>query len=183
MNTGLHEQPHIEGVEAFALDGRPDDRGMLTEIFRSAWLPGRAPFVQANVSVSRAGVLRGLHFHRIQADYWVVLDGRAFVALVDLRSGSPTDAATTELRIDTGDRRLALYVPPGVAHGFYAETPVTLLYLVDREFTGDDEFGLAWDDPGAAIRWPNARPILSERDRGNPPLSTARAHAPAFARG
>jgi dTDP-4-dehydrorhamnose 3,5-epimerase len=71
---------------------------------------------------------------------------------------------------DAGERRVGLYIPPGVAHGFYAETDLTLLYLVDAEFTGEDEFGLAWDDPDVAIAWPSPDPILSDRDRSNPSL-------------
>jgi dTDP-4-dehydrorhamnose 3,5-epimerase len=120
-------------------------------------------------------VLRGLHVHREQADYWVVVEGRAFVGLMDLRAGSPTDGATAGVRLDDAEPRGALYIPPGVAHGFYAETDVTLLYLVDAEFTGRDELGLAWDDPDVAIAWPARDPILSERDRSNPSLAEARS--------
>lgn len=165
----------IGGIELFPLEVHEDPRGSLTEVFRRSWLPRQAPFVQANVSMSRAGVLRGLHFHRSQADYWCVLDGRAFVGLVDLRAGSPTEGATAGVSVDAGDRRVALYIPPGVAHGFHAETDLTLLYLVDAEFTGEDEFGLAWDDPDVAIAWPARDPIVSERDRSNPSLAQARA--------
>jgi dTDP-4-dehydrorhamnose 3,5-epimerase len=106
-----------------------------------------------------------------------VLRGRAFVGLVDLRAASPTDGTAAGVSIDAGKRPVALYLPPGVAHGFYAETDVTLLYLVDAEFTGDDEFGLAWDDPDVGIAWPSRDPILSDRDRSNPRLSEARRQA------
>lgn len=165
----------IDGVVVFALESRADARGRLTEIYRRSRLGERRTFVQANVSISRAGVLRGLHFHRAQADYWCILEGRAFVGLVDLRAGSPTEGATAGVTTDAGERQVALYIPPGVAHGFYAETDLTLLYLVDAEFTGEDEFGLAWDDPDVAIAWPARDPILSERDRSNPSLGQARS--------
>ena len=134
--------------------------------------------VQANVSRSRAGVLRGLHVHREQADYWVVLSGVAFVALFDLRPGAPTMGQKAELRLDGEDAWFGLYIPPGVAHGFYAETDVVLLYLVDRPYSGDDEFGLAWNDPEVAIDWPDEHPVLSARDRQNPPLRFVRAIDP-----
>jgi dTDP-4-dehydrorhamnose 3,5-epimerase len=168
--AGLDEPIPIDGVELIPLEPHEDARGSLTEIFRRSWVPGPEPFVQGNVSVSRAGVLRGLHLHRSQADYWCLLEGRAFIGLVDLRARSATEGVAAGVTTDAGERRVGLYIPPGVAHGFYAETDLTLLYLVDAEFTGADEFGLAWDDPDVAIAWPSRDPILSDRDRSNPSL-------------
>jgi dTDP-4-dehydrorhamnose 3,5-epimerase len=160
----------IEGVLLFGLTAHEDSRGLVSEIFRSEWVP-RVEMVQANLSVSRAGVLRGLHFHRLQADYWCVLTGTAFVGLFDLRVGSPTFGAKGELTLSTELGRSSLFIPPGVAHGFYAETDLMLAYFVDRTFDGTDEFGVAWDDPELGISWPNREPILSDRDRANPPLA------------
>lgn len=161
----------IAGVQLYPLERHGDDRGSLTEVYRRAWVAGGREVVQANLSVSRRGVLRGLHWHRRQADYWCVLSGVAHVALVDLREGSPSRLATFERRIDAAEGRVGLAIPPGIAHGFYAETEVFLQYLVDEPYTGDDEFGLAWDDPGLRLSWPTAEPVLSDRDRANPPLS------------
>lgn len=157
-----------------------DDRGSFRETFRREWIPGAPEMVQSNLSVSLGGTIRGLHFHREQTDYWCVLSGRAFVGLLDLRTGSPTRGRTLELRIDPEVEPVGLYLPPGVAHGFCAETGAQLQYLVDRPYTGKDEFGLAWDDPDAAIAWPVADPILSERDRSNPPLARALELAPPY---
>jgi dTDP-4-dehydrorhamnose 3,5-epimerase len=171
-----------EGVVLVRLEAHADVRGSLTETYRAEWLPGARPMVQSNLSISAPNVLRGLHFHREQADYWCVLTGAAFVALVDLRAGSPTEGRKAEIRIDAERERFGLYIPPGVAHGFHAQTEVHLQYLVDATFTGEDEFGLAWDDPDVGIDWPVRDPILSERDRTNPVLTQARKHAPAFAR-
>jgi dTDP-4-dehydrorhamnose 3,5-epimerase len=135
--------------------------------------------VQANLSVSRAGVLRGLHFHLRQTDYWVLLEGTAFVGLVDLRRGSASRDRSEHLRLDGALGPRGLLIPPGVAHGFYAETPIRLGYLVDLAFDGSDERGIAWDDPDAAIPWPARDPILSERDRANPSLAQVLATAAA----
>ncbi len=154
---------------AVDLTSHADERGSVSEVYRGSWLPGTRPIVQANLSVSRPGVLRGLHFHREQCDYWVPVAGAAFVGLYDLRRGSPTEGIKAELRIGDDDRR-ALLIPPGVAHGFYAESNLRLLYFVDAYFTGEDEFGLAWDDPEVGIQWPTREPLLSERDRSNPVL-------------
>jgi dTDP-4-dehydrorhamnose 3,5-epimerase len=137
-------------------------------------MPEAPPMVQVNLSRSKAGVLRGMHFHREQADFWVLLSGKQFVALYDLRSSSATARRSAEISIDASAQMRGLYVPPGVAHGFYAETEVELLYLVDRYYTGDDEHGFIWNDPDAGISWPNSDPILSDRDLANPPLSEVR---------
>jgi dTDP-4-dehydrorhamnose 3,5-epimerase len=66
-----------------------------------------------------------------------------------------------------------LFIPPGVAHGFLAETDLLLGYLVDRYFDGTDESGIAWNDPELGIGWPVADPVVSDRDRSNPSLSEA----------
>lgn len=137
--------------------------------------------VQSNLSKSRAGVLRGLHFHRRQADYWCLLEGTAFVALVDVRAGSPTERAVWWQTFEAGERLRGLYVPPGVAHGFYAVTDVALQYQVDAAFTGEDEFGIAWNDPEVAIPWPGEDPVVSARDASNPSLAEAIGDAPAYA--
>lgn len=170
----------IEGVRLIPLSPHPDARGSFVEIYRREWLHRPDQVVQANLSISREGVLRGLHFHRRQHDYWCVLSGTAFIALYDLRAGSPTESSKAELTIREGEERFGLLVPPGVAHGLFAETPTLLLYLVDAYFTGEDEHGLAWDDPQLGVRWPRADPILSERDRSNPSLTQIVADPPQY---
>jgi dTDP-4-dehydrorhamnose 3,5-epimerase len=161
------------------LEPRADDRGAFVELFRRSWVPGDAPAVQANLSRSRAGVLRGLHFHRRQWDYWMPVDGAAFVAMVDLRAGSPTELRT-ETFTATGEEPTGLFVPPGVAHGFFAETDYTMVYLVAAYFDPSDELGVAWDDPELGIVWPAADPILSDRDRANPSLADIRRDLPRY---
>jgi dTDP-4-dehydrorhamnose 3,5-epimerase len=141
--------------------------------------------IQTNVSVSEAGVLRGMHFHRRQSDYWCFLEGEAFVALHDVRSGSPTHGVGWWRTLQAADGLHGLYVPAGVAHGYYAVSGVRLQYHVDAYFDGGaDELGFAWDDPEAAIPWPfrgsGEPPNLSERDRSNPSIAEALADAPAF---
>ena len=137
-----------------------------------------ARFVQANLSTSAAGVLRGLHLHRRQDDLWIV--GR--------RAG-PSSPSSTSARCSTGPGRRPLVetrelaaddwvvIPTGVAHGFLALEPLELVYLVTNEYDGTDELGFAWDDPAVALPWPRStgtpdgRPILSERDAANPSLA------------
>jgi dTDP-4-dehydrorhamnose 3,5-epimerase len=181
MVTPTTEDVGIQGVRLVRLVAHADERGSLTETYRREWLPRGREVVQANLSVSRPGVLRGLHWHRRQADYWCVLSGTAYVALVDLREGSPTRLARFERRVDAERERFGLAIPPGVAHGFHAETEVLLLYLVDSYYSGQDEHGLAWDDPELDIAWPSRSPILSERDRSNPSLTQVLRDPPPFA--
>ena len=175
----------IPGVRWGRAARHADVRGGFAEIWRASGLtdldPDRAGLpdarmVQANLSVSAAGVLRGLHLHRRQLDRWYVAAGRGVVALVDVRPvlASPGAAPIVELREAPADTWVE--IPAGVAHGFLAIEPLTLVYLVTNEYDGSDELGFAWDDPDAAVEWPpvagtpGGRPILSDRDRANPPL-------------
>jgi dTDP-4-dehydrorhamnose 3,5-epimerase len=170
----------IRGVQHFSLTSHSDDRGVFTENYRREWLDGAREMVQGNLSRSYANVLRGLHFHRRQADYWCLVDGVAFVALYDLRQGSPTQGKKAEIRLTADGEYKGLYIPKGIAHGFYAETDLLLQYLVDQYFTGEDEFGVAWNDPDMSITWPSSSPTLSERDRTNPPLADVLLEAPVY---
>jgi dTDP-4-dehydrorhamnose 3,5-epimerase len=156
----------IPGVVFRELDVHADERGTFSEIMRADSYPER--FVQSNHSKSRAGVLRGLHYHRRQADLWYVARGSALAALADLRERSTTPATAT--LVMSPERPATLYVPPGVAHGFFAQTDLELIYWVSRYFDGGDEHGIAWDDPTLAIPWQTSSPILSERDASNPEL-------------
>ena len=173
------ERTGIDGVLLASLQAHPDDRGFVAELFRRSWIPGMREAVQLNLSRSRPGVLRGLHFHRRQADYWAVLEGEALVGLYDLRKDSPTEGRTEEITL-SADALRTLYIPRGVAHGFYTPTGVLLQYVVDEYYSGEDEFGVAWDDPELGVAWPVTDPILSERDRSNPRLAELGASLPPY---
>ena len=148
-----------------------DPRGFFAETFRQEWLPEGAPLmVQGNRADRSANTLVGLHYHRFQSDYWYVPFGRVFAALHDLRVSSPTRGASLTVELDPIAHR-GLYIPPGVAHGFYAITDATITYLVDNYYNPADELGVAWDDPALNIDWPCDAPILSDRDRANPRIA------------
>jgi dTDP-4-dehydrorhamnose 3,5-epimerase len=154
-----------------------DSRGFFFEIMRASWLSMPVPFVQWNVSRSAAGVVRGLHFHRLQSDYWHVIDGRLLVALVDLRPDSPTHRVGMCLEMDAA-KPTALLIPPGVVHGYRILSSATLLYLVDNEYSGKDEYGVRWNDPALGLPpyWYDMHdPILSARDSAAPLLKDAPA--------
>jgi dTDP-4-dehydrorhamnose 3,5-epimerase len=179
----------LPGVRLGRVVRHADSRGSFRELWRDSAFPAltreetgappgtTARFVQANLSTSAAGVLRGLHYHRRQLDYWTVATGRALVALVDVRpvASGEAERAPVETHELTADDWVV--IPAGVAHGFLALQPLELLYLVTNEFDNSDELGFAWDDPAVGVPWPridatpDGRPILSDRDRSNPSLA------------
>jgi dTDP-4-dehydrorhamnose 3,5-epimerase len=186
-------ESRLPGIRYGRIERHEDERGAFREIWRAAEPVsddprdagppgGEAPrFVQANLSTSRQGVLRGLHFHRRQLDRWLVTRGRALVALVDVRPMLEGRARPqVEIR-DLGEDEWVV-IPVGVAHGFLALEPLDLVYFVTNEYDGSDELGFAWDDPLAAVPWPtvpgtpDGRPILSDRDRSNPSLAELVEH-------
>ena len=176
--TGAWQPTRLDGVLRRDLEPIADVRGSFMELWRESLTADLgATFRQANLSRSAAGVLRGMHFHERQADLWIVVEGRAAVAAVDLRSmvgGTSKAPAVEEFEMRVGS---ALFLPKGVAHGFLALEPLALLYLVTEEYDGSDEHGFAWDDPTAALTWPLSDPILSGRDAANPSLAEAVAAA------
>jgi dTDP-4-dehydrorhamnose 3,5-epimerase len=156
----------ISGVVAAPLQVFSDDRGWGVEIARADAFP--TTFLQLNHSHSRAGVLRGLHYHRHQADLWYVTRGAMQVALVDLRRR--TDSPPVAIGTLTPDEPVALYVPPGVAHGYLALTEVDVVYWLAQYYDSSDEHGIAWNDRALAIPWQSESPVVSDRDAHNPEL-------------
>lgn len=162
------ESALINGVFTVPIRAFKDERGQFMEIFRREWFPWiNWDKAQSNRSDSMAGVLRGLHYHHHQIDYWYVPKGVVRVGMVDLRPSSPTYMATETLEIgDTNNT--GVFIPVGVAHGFLALTDVTLTYLVNNYYNGGvDENGVAWNDPDIALDWGVDAPLLSPRDAEN----------------
>lgn len=159
----------IDGVRVAHLPAFSDERGRFQETFRQTWFP-EADWsrMQSNRSDSKAQVLRGLHYHFHQVDYWQVAAGVIRAGLVDLRPHSPTfmQAATLEM---TDAQPMGLFIPIGVAHGFLALTDCTLIYIVNNYYDGKDEFGVAWNDPAFGLDWGTQSPLLSPRDLQNRP--------------
>jgi dTDP-4-dehydrorhamnose 3,5-epimerase len=163
----LEESGAISGVMIARLKSYADERGRFMETFRKEWFPQRSwQILQTNRSDSEAGVLRGLHYHHKQVDYWYVAQGRIRAGLGDLRPDSPTYRATETIEI-AAENNLGLFIPLGVVHGFAALERSTLIYVVDNYYDGDDEFGIAWNDPELALDWGISNPILSPRDQKN----------------
>jgi len=166
----LIESSEIEGVVLVGHDVHGDPRGTFVETWRREWFPGVPDMVQANRSDKVAGTVVAFHYHLHQADYWYVVVGTVRVVLHDLRAGSPTRGTTMVVEL-TGSSHRAVYIPPGVAHGFAAITDIVLWYMVDGYYNPDDELGVAWDDPDLDVDWGVGEPVVSERDRNNPRLA------------
>lgn len=170
MMPEIVESSLIQGVQIVELKVFGDDRGRFMEVFRKEWFPQRTwNDIQTNCSISQQGVLRGLHYHFKQVDYWFASSGQIRAVLCDVRPDSPTFRAVQVLEM--GDSaRWGLYIPVGVAHGFVTLVGATLTYVVDNYYDGQDEFGVAWDDPDLQIPWEVEAPIVSGRDAANPRL-------------
>ena len=163
----IQESNIIKGVYTVHLRPFPDERGRFVETFRKEWFPFCTwDSVQNNRSDSKQNVLRGLHYHKKQVDYWYVSHGKLRAVLADLRPDSPTYLKTQIIDIDTNDH-FGLFIPVGVAHGFVALTDCILNYVVNNYYDSTDEYGVKWDDPDLAIEWGIENPIISERDQEN----------------
>jgi dTDP-4-dehydrorhamnose 3,5-epimerase len=130
------------------------------ELMRASGLP--KPVQQSNLSYSRAGVIRGLHYHgRGQDDLFACVQGTVRVVVLDRGTGE----TFTE---DIGDDNpVAIYIPGTNAHGYEALTDCLFLYHVTEEYdpADPDEHGVPWDDPRVVDLWSTRSPILSERDQ------------------
>jgi len=146
-------------VTRFPLKWREDGRGWFGELIRASALP--KPIKQANLSRSRQGVIRGLHFHeRGQDDLFVCLEGMVRVVVLDRETGETFSE-------DIGDdNTVAIYVPGVHAHGYEALTDCLFAYLVTEEYDAvdPDEHGIPWDDERVRHLWSTTSPILSDRD-------------------
>ena len=149
----------VAGVQVIPLRRFEDERGWFVELRRESWLP--KPTKQTNISYSRRGTIRGLHYHeRGQDDLFTCLTGAARVVVLDRDTGE----TFTE---DIGDDNpVAIYIPGHHAHGFESLTDLLFAYHVTEEYDSadPDEHGIPWDDPRVRDLWSTRSPILSERD-------------------
>jgi dTDP-4-dehydrorhamnose 3,5-epimerase len=149
-----------------------DGRGYFMETYNDkAFAEGGidAVFVQDNQSMSKKGVLRGLHFQykHPQGKLVRVLLGEVFDVAVDLRPDSPTLGRWAGVRLSS-DNKKQFYVPPGFAHGFLVLSDEAVFsYKCTEYYHPEDEGGIAWDDPSVRVQWPlcGKRPVLSQKDR------------------
>jgi dTDP-4-dehydrorhamnose 3,5-epimerase len=146
-----------------------DDRGFFLETWNRAryeaiGLPGA--FIQDNVSFSRKGVLRGLHYQHptAQGKLITVLKGEVYDVAVDIRRGSPTIGRWVGTVLSAGNMR-QMFVPPGFAHGFLVLSDGALFsYKCTECYQPKDEGCVLWNDPAIGIDWPVSSPTLAAKD-------------------
>jgi dTDP-4-dehydrorhamnose 3,5-epimerase len=174
----------IEGAWVFTPQVYQDDRGAFFEAFRggefAADLGYRLDVAQVNCSVSRRGVIRGIHYADVppgQAKYVTCVRGAVLDVVVDLRTGSPGFGKWEAVRLDDNTRR-AVFLAEGLGHGFMALTEdATVLYLCSTPFAAGREHGVNPLDPSIGIGWVleglEGEPVLSETDAAAPTLDEA----------
>jgi dTDP-4-dehydrorhamnose 3,5-epimerase len=167
----------LPGVLEIGIEPEADARGFFARLFDAeAFVAHGLPthFAQHSLSYNeRAGTLRGLHYQagRLEAKLVRCVAGRAFDVIVDLRRTLPTYGQWCSVEL-AADRRNAVFIPAGCAHGFQTLADRTeLMYFIDTPYDAPGAAGIRWDDPSLAIAWPLADPILSARDRALPYLA------------
>ena len=156
-----------------------DGRGFFFESYSEARYKEAgidADLVQDNHSVSKKGVLRGMHFQvkSAQAKLVWVAQGEVFDVVLDVRRGSPTYKKWVGFTL-SAETPKQVYIPAGYAHGFCVlSDTATFLYKCSDYYSPGNEIGVAWDDPDIAIDWPIQNPILSDKDKKNPLLRDLR---------
>jgi dTDP-4-dehydrorhamnose 3,5-epimerase len=174
MNMDLVKTP-LPGCFLVGLPEQKDHRGSFVKLFHEASFRANnleTFFPESYYSISRRGVLRGLHFQLPPVEHVKLvycLEGQVLDAVVDLRKGSPTygQCATFEL---SGPDAAMLYVPVGMAHGFYVKSESALvLYKVSTTYSPAHDAGILWSSAG--IPWPSGSPVLSGRDETFPALA------------
>lgn len=147
----------IEGVKIHPYPLWPDDRGYFLEVVRGGQgLASDFPLETLQVSAARnyPGIIKAFHYHLEQTDFWVPCAGMLQVALVDMRSASPTFGRKNTLYV--GELRpWQILIPPGVAHGYkvVGREPSMLVYVTNRTYNPEDEGRIPYDDPMLAYDW------------------------------
>ncbi len=178
-------ETHLPGVLLIELPIYHDTRGHFLETWnqdRYAAIGLNLAFVQDNLSFSRKGALRGLHYQHPagQGKLVSVVQGAVFDVAVDIRTGSATfgQSFCAELSAENG---LQMYIPPGFAHGFLVLSETALfLYKCTEFYIPGNEGSIHWNDPDLAIAWPlqnlGADLLLSPKDLNAPRLAEVAAH-------
>ena len=159
-----------------------DERGYFVETFNEREFNDLGldyVFVQDNQSLSRKGVLRGLHFQKKypQAKLVRVLEGQVFDVAVDLRKNSDTYGKWYGVLLTDENNRLFM-IPRGFAHGFLVLSErAVFCYKCDEFYHPEDEGGIIWNDPDIGVEWPSLEEvILSEKDAKNPTLEECKVN-------
>jgi len=158
-----------------------DDRGSFSEIYQFDEFYNQTQYrftpVQWNQSVSKEGVIRGVHYSLAptgQAKWISCTSGSILDVAVDLRQNSQTYLQHFAIELSPNNRS-SLVIAAGIGHSFLAlESETVVNYLLTSKYSPRDEYGISPLDPELGIKWPNSKPILSEKDRSAPLLEENR---------
>ncbi|MHC4727583.1 MAG: dTDP-4-dehydrorhamnose 3,5-epimerase [Planctomycetota bacterium] len=174
------KETKMPGVLLLEPDVFSDDRGFFLETWHSMRYEDagiKGSFVQDNVSFSKKGVLRGLHFQypQSQGKLVQVLSGEVVDVAVDIRKDSPTfGQSISEILSDENHRQM--YIPSGFAHGYCVTSETAVFsYKCTDFYNPASEGGIIWNDPDINIDWPVKQPVLSLKDASFPKLRDIRA--------
>ena len=156
-----------------------DERGYFFESYKHSDFARSgidAAFVQDNHSLSKKGVIRGLHYQQnpmAQGKLVRVIRGALWDVAVDIRRSSKNFKKWIAVELSEDNKRM-LYVPPGFAHGFLALTDdAHLVYKCTEEYSPQHDSGIRWDDLEISVQWPVQKPLVSEKDERLPYLRDA----------
>lgn len=152
-----------------------DERGYFIETYKKsdfAKMGINDDFIQSNQSLSKQGVIRGLHFQKnnfAQAKLVQCLRGEIYDVVVDLRKSSPTFGQSFGINI-SDKNHVMLYIPIGFAHGFATISQEAEIYykVAGSEYHPSAESGIRYNDPALAINWKITQPIVSSKDAALP---------------
>ena len=173
------EETNLPGVLILEPKVFLDDRGYFLETWNSTRYEQvgiTGPFVQDNISFSKKGILRGLHFQypQSQGKLIQVLSGEVLDVIVDIRVDSPTYGQWIGEVLSESNHR-QMYVPPGFAHGYCVTSEAALFsYKCTDFYNPATEHGIIWNDPDIGIEWPIEQPVLSPKDAVYPRLKDLR---------
>ena len=172
------EYCELEGLKIFTPNVYDDDRGMFMELYKLTNYG--LEFVQDNVSYSKIGTVRGLHYQvgaNAQGKLVTVLSGSIYDVAVDIREGSPTFGKYHGLILNKQNKK-QFYIPPGFAHGFMAlEDETCVLYKCTSQYDRASERSILWNDPTIGIKYPGHinedSVLISDKDAVAPKLLEA----------
>jgi len=173
-------QTSIPDVIVIEPDVFGDERGFFMETWQRTNFAANGidhDFVQDNHSLSRKGILRGLHYQILNPQGKLVraIRGEVFDVAVDIRASSPTFGKWEGVVLSEANKRM-LWVPPGFAHGFYVTSETAeFVYKCTDFYTPEFERSIIWNDPDIGITWPldGNKPLLSDKDQAGTSLSKA----------
>ena len=165
-------QTPLKGAWIIDIEPAIDHRGFFARTFCQDTFEAHnihVQWIQTSISYNaKKGTLRGMHFQKApheEAKLVRCLSGKIYDVIVDLRENSPTYQQTFAIEL-SAEKRNALYIPKGFAHGFQTlQDNTEILYYISENYYPESASGIPWNDPTLHINWPITNPIISDKDQ------------------